>query len=267
MKELYIRGISGLLYVALILGSVFIDQFIYTLVILIFSILAIIEFQRLVAHKSYMPVAIVILLFYNFFQSKIETPDLKYPLVSVFIAHIFLIYWLFSNKSIQLGYLSKTLLTLLYLGLGCFFIIALGGNADVFQPQNILLFFVLIWTNNSFAYLVGRKLGQKPLFPRVSPKKTWEGFLGGLIISVTSAYIFQYFHAEKPLGFYVIIAFFVSIFATVGDLIQSQFKRFAKVKDSGSLIPGHGGFFDRMDSAIFTAPWFYLLVNFDEYVS
>ena len=267
MKELYIRGISGLLYVALILGSVFIDQFIYTLVILIFSILAIIEFQRLVAHKSYMPVAIVILLFYNFFQSKIETPYLKYPLVSVFMAHIFLIYWLFSNKSIQLGYLSKTLLTLLYLGLGCFFIIALGGNADVFQPQNILLFFVLIWTNNSFAYLVGRKLGQKPLFPRVSPKKTWEGLIGGLIFTFITSYIFQNFYPEQSMGYYITLALLTSVLATFGDLIQSQFKRYAKVKDSGSLIPGHGGFFDRMDSAIFVAPWFYLLLNFKEYVS
>ena len=171
MKELYIRGISGLLYVALILGSVFFDQLLYTIVIMIFSSLAMIEFQRLVNHKSYMPIALVILLVYNFYQSKIDTPELQYPLLSVFMAHTFVMYWLFSNKPIQLGYLSKTLLTLFYIGMGCFFIIALGGNADQFQPKNILLFFVLIWTNNSFAYLVGRKLGKNPLFSRVSLHK------------------------------------------------------------------------------------------------
>ncbi len=267
MKEFYIRGISGLLYVALILGSVFLDQLLYTIVILAFSSLAMIEFQRLVNHKSYMPIALVILLVYNFYQSKIYTGELIYPLLSVFVAHGFLIYWLFSNKTIKLGYLSKTLLTLFYIGMGCFFIIVLGGNADLFQPKNILLFFVLTWANNSFAYLVGSKLGKNPLFSRVSPKKTWEGLIGGLIFTFITAYIFQNFYPEQSVGSYITVAFLTSVLATFGDLIQSQFKRYAKVKDSGSLIPGHGGFFDRMDSAIFVAPWFYLLVNFKEYVS
>ncbi|MEK9517417.1 MAG: phosphatidate cytidylyltransferase [Flavobacteriaceae bacterium] len=267
MRELYIRGISGLLYVALILGSVFYDQLIFTLVILIFSGLAMIEFQRLVEHKSYMPIALVILLVYNFYQSKIDSPELKYPLLSVFMAHVFLMYWLFSKKAIQLGYLSKTLLTLFYIGLGCFFIIALVGNADQFQPKNILLFFVLIWINNSFAYLIGKKLGKTPLFSRVSPKKTWEGCFGGLVFSLITASVFQYFYSDQSIGYYLITALVTSVLATLGDLIQSQFKRYANVKDSGSLIPGHGGFFDRMDSAIFVAPWFYLLLNFKEYVS
>ena len=267
MKELYIRGISGILYVALILGSVLYDKLIFTLVILIFSGLAMFEFQRLVNHKSYMPIALVILLVYNFYQSNIDTPELYYPLISVFMAHTFVMYWLFSDKAIQFGYLSKTLLTIFYLGMGCFFIIVLGGNADQFQPKNILLFFVLIWANNSFAYLVGRKLGKKPLFPSVSPKKTWEGFIGGLIFTFITAYIFQNFYPEQSMGSYITVTFLTSVFATFGDLIQSQFKRYAKVKDSGSLIPGHGGFFDRMDSAIFVAPWFYLLLNFKEYVS
>ena len=267
MRELYIRGISGLFYAGLILGSVFYDRLIFTLVILIFSSLAMFEFQRLVTHKSYMPLALIILLVYNFYQSKINTPELLYPLLSVFMAHVFLIYWLFSNKAIPLGYLSRTLLTLFYIGLGCFFIIALAGNANQFQPKNILFFFVLIWINNSFAYLVGKKLGKNPLFLRVSPNKTWEGFIGGLIFALITSCIFQYFNADQSIMYYLTFALITSILATLGDLIQSQFKRYAKVKDSGSLIPGHGGFFDRMDSAIFVAPCFYFLLNFKEYVS
>jgi phosphatidate cytidylyltransferase len=267
MKELYIRGISGLLYVGLILGSVFFNQLLFTLVILIFSSLAIVEFQRLIDHKSYMPMALVILLIYNFYQSKIHSPELFYPLVSVFIAHIFLIYWLFSKKTIHFGYLSKTLLTLFYMGLGCFFIIALGGNGDLFQSKNILLFFLLILTNNSFAYLVGKKIGKNPLFDRISPNKSWEGFFGGIFFCLITAYIFHMFHPGSSLGFYCFTAILTGVMASVGDLIQSKFKRYAKVKDSGSLIPGHGGFYDRMDSAIFVAPWFYFLLNFKEYVS
>jgi len=188
-------------------------------------------------------------------------------LASVFIAHSFLNYWLYSNKSIQLGYMSKTLLTLFYLGLGCFFILAIGGNKDQYEPKNILLFFVMIWTNNSFAYLVGKKVGKKPLFSSISPNKTWEGFYGGLGFSIIIAYFFWQFYSEFSIGFYMIIALIISVLSTIGDLIQSRFKRYANVKDSGALIPGHGGFFDRMDSAIFVSPWFYLLLNLKEYVS
>tara|TARA_B100001175_G_C19510374_1_gene643423 strand:- start:1225 stop:2028 length:804 start_codon:yes stop_codon:yes gene_type:complete len=267
MRELYIRGISGLFYVALIIGSVFYDRLHYTIVILIFSGLAMIEFQRLVGHKSYMPIALFILLVYNFYQSKIDSPELLYPLLSVFMAHLFLIYWLISNREIKLGYLSKTILSLFYLGMGCFFIIALGGNADHFQSKNVLLFFVLIWSNNSFAYLTGKQMGKNLLFSRVSPKKTWEGFIGGLVFTLMAAFIFQNFYPERSIVLYIIFALITSVLATFGDLIQSHFKRFANVKDSGSLIPGHGGFFDRMDSAIFVGPWFYLLLNFKEYVS
>jgi len=267
MRELFVRGISGLFYVGLILGSVYYDRLIFTLVILIFSGLAMVEFQRLVNHKSYMSIALAILLAYNFYQSKINTPELFYPLLSVFMAHVFLIYWLYSKKSISLGYLSRTLLSLFYIGLGCFFIIALAGNVNQYQPQNILLFFVLIWINNSCAYFIGKKLGKNPLFLRVSPKKTWEGFVGGLIFTLITALIFHHFYANQSILYYLIIALITSVLATLGDLIQSLFKRYAKVKDSGSLIPGHGGFFDRMDSAIFVAPWFYLLLNYKEYVS
>lgn len=267
MKELYIRGISGGLYVALIVGSVFTHQLLFTLTILLFSTLAIIEFQRLIHHKSYMPMALVILLVYNFYQSKIEVSDLLYPLISIFIAHFFLLYWLFTQKKIQFGYLSKTLLTLFYVGLGCFFIITLGGSGSDYHPEDVLLFYLLIWTNNSFAYLVGKKFGKKPLYAAISPKKSWEGFFGGLIFCGITALIFWQFYPEKSLSLYILTAIVTACLASIGDLIQSQFKRQAMVKDSGSLIPGHGGFFDRMDSAIFTAPWFYLILNFKEYVS
>ena len=101
MKELYVRGISGLLYATLILGSVLFHQLSFTLIILLFSTLAIIEFQRLIDHKSYMPMALVVLLVYNFYQSKINTPELFYPLISVLIAHVFLVYWLFTPRTIQ----------------------------------------------------------------------------------------------------------------------------------------------------------------------
>ena len=88
-----------------------------------------------------------------------------------------------------------------------------------------------------------------------------EGFLGGLIFTIIAAFIIYYYKADFLLNFYLIYAILITVLATLGDLIQSKFKRHANVKDSGSLIPGHGGFFDRMDSVIFSAPWIYFFVK------
>ena len=163
-------------YATLITGSLLYNHLAFTLVILVFTGLAMVEFQRLIDLKSYMPIALIILLVYNFFQSKINTLELLYPLVSVFIAHSFLIYWLYSNKSIQLRYLSKILLTLFYMGLGCFFIIAIAGNTDKYEPKNILLFFALIWTNNSLCLFGWKESGEKTSFLSYIPQQNMGRF-------------------------------------------------------------------------------------------
>lgn len=267
MKELVVRGVSGVLYVALITTALFITQVSFTIVLLIFSTLAIVEFQRLIKHRSFLAFAVLLLLVYNFNRSKIDQLTLIYPLVVNFICQLILLFWLFKNKTFKLNYTYKSILTVCYLAFGCFFIIALAGTSENYEPKNALLFYIFIWSNNSFAYLVGKKLGKKPLFPGISPNKTWEGFLGGLFFSIISAIIFHRFNSDFSLGIYIVFAILIAILATVGDLVQSKFKRYAAVKDSGSLIPGHGGFFDRMDSAIFAAPWIYFLINFYHYVS
>ena len=151
--------------------------------------------------------------------------------------------------------------------IGLFFIIALAGTGENYNPTEVFLFFILVWVNNSFAYLIGKKVGKRPLFKSISPKKTWEGFLGGLLFTVIAAIIIYYYKADFSLNFYLIYAILITVLATFGDLIQSKFKRQANVKDSGSLIPGHGGFFDRMDSVIFCAPWIYFFVKLNQYVS
>jgi phosphatidate cytidylyltransferase len=127
--------------------------------------------------------------------------------------------------------------------------------------------FVLIWINDSFAYLIGSNFGRQKLFESVSPKKTVEGFLGGVFFSAIGSYfIFKY---TNNLGFsnWLIISVIISVFGTIGDLIESKYKRQANVKDSGNLMPGHGGLLDRLDSAIFVAPFIYLFLKILNYVS
>jgi phosphatidate cytidylyltransferase len=124
----------------------------------------------------------------------------------------------------------------------------------------------LIWTNDTFAYLVGKNFGKNKLFPSVSPKKTIEGFMGGVVFTCIASVLLSKFYIESTILYiWIIIAIIVSFFSTLGDLIQSKFKRVAGVKDSGNIMPGHGGILDRLDSIIFVVPFinlFYLILYY-----
>jgi CDP-diglyceride synthetase len=127
----------------------------------------------------------------------------------------------------------------------------------LYSQKIILFIFILTWTFDTFAYLFGVKYGKHKIMPSISPKKSWEGFAGGLLLTliVTSVLIKIGFLPENGsyLNFYS-TAFFIPFTATLGDFIESHFKRQAGVKDSGNFIPGHGGILDRMDAFMITIP-------------
>jgi phosphatidate cytidylyltransferase len=139
-----------------------------------------------------------------------------------------------------------------------------------YNPKILISIFILIWTNDSFAYIVGKSIGKTKLFERISPKKTIEGFIGGVAFAVLASYLISKYYiqiAEGKVFIWIIIALIVGIFGTIGDLIESKFKRFAGVKDSGKIMPGHGGVLDRLDSVIFVAPIVFLFYQILNYVS
>lgn len=131
----------------------------------------------------------------------------------------------------------------------------------IFSPGIIIGFFILIWANDTGAYLTGMSFGRHKLMERISPKKTWEGFIGGIIIAVFAAWFLSGWLGVVDKIHWVIIALIVSIAGTYGDLIESMLKRSIGVKDSGSIMPGHGGFLDRFDSAIVSFPLVYLFIS------
>jgi phosphatidate cytidylyltransferase len=130
-----------------------------------------------------------------------------------------------------------------------------------FSPGIIIGFFILIWANDTGAYLTGMSFGRHKLMERISPKKTWEGFVGGIIIAALAAWFLSGWLGVVDKLHWIIIALIVSIAGTYGDLIESMLKRSTGVKDSGSIMPGHGGFLDRFDSAIVSFPLVYLFIS------
>ncbi|HRZ76081.1 MAG TPA: phosphatidate cytidylyltransferase, partial [Bacteroidales bacterium] len=147
-------------------------------------------------------------------------------------------------------------LSLTYLVLPLFILLALldPWRQGISHYAFVLGLFAMIWTFDSFAYLTGKLLGKHPLAPRISPKKTWEGFAGGLLFVILAAVLWHNWHPGPGLVAWLLLALVAGIAGTLGDLFESSLKRSAGVKDSGTLIPGHGGVLDRFDSILFAAP-------------
>jgi phosphatidate cytidylyltransferase len=130
-----------------------------------------------------------------------------------------------------------------------------------FNYELLIGFFILNWSGDTGAYLVGSAIGKNKLLERISPKKTIEGSLGGLILTVLIAYFISMVFKQVSLLDWIIVAILIVIFGTAGDLFESMIKRKAEVKDSGTLIPGHGGILDRFDSILFSAPVVFIYLN------
>jgi phosphatidate cytidylyltransferase len=133
-------------------------------------------------------------------------------------------------------------------------------NGIAFSPGIVVGFFLLIWANDTGAYLTGVSFGKHKLMETISPKKTWEGFVGGIVLALTVAWFISGWLGVVNRTAWLVISLIISVAGTYGDLIESMLKRSAGVKDSGSVMPGHGGFLDRFDSTIISFPLVYLFI-------
>ena len=189
-----------------------------------------------------------------------EVIDKVYMAVCLLVLPILGILALFnSTEKEPLSSLGTSLLGLVYCYLPLFLLFKLSVPESVSDyafsiPLGILL---LTWTLDSFAYFSGRFFGKHPLFPRISPKKTWEGAIGGAICCIAVGVGLNYWFSDTGTN-WVIIAFIISVVSQLGDLIESMFKRSRKLKDSGNILPGHGGMLDRFDGIYLSVPFIFL---------
>jgi phosphatidate cytidylyltransferase len=274
MSETVKRAISGAVYIIILLFSVSFSEQTFFLLFGIFLCLTVFEFCNLIKLNYYIPIAIALSIYS--YSYTIRSTDLytKEILALTIATSIYTLYFLFKEKYSPSSIVAKTIFLLGYIIFSFLFITKIPFGEKGYNPKIIISIFVLIWTNDTFAYLVGKSVGKHKLFERISPKKTIEGFLGGLVFAVFAGYLLSklYFnpspqHSEKSIIIWTATALIVSVFGTLGDLIESKFKRVANVKDSGKIMPGHGGILDRLDSVIFVAPFIYLFYQILNYVS
>lgn len=258
MKNILLRSLSGAIYVALIVAGVLISKWTVLALCLFLVILAQIEYFTLSHHND-------------------EKRKNSICLVDTLGAMILVAgVWAYSNLNSAVGlagylvyllgrlimqlYISKDtpLANLAYSFMGQLYIALPISLLPLLTPHIALAMFIFIWLNDTGAFIVGCSIGRHPLFPRISPKKSWEGFWGGVVFCIAAALVFGtlwpgYF-MNVPIGKLVGMAVTVSLFATWGDLVESLLKRTLHVKDSGNIMPGHGGILDRIDSLLCVLP-------------
>jgi len=166
------------------------------------------------------------------------------------------------KKNYPSNTIQKLDISIRYLLLSFTFLILLPFINGGYEASVILSLIIFIWVNDSFAFFVGKNLGKRKLFESVSPKKTIEGFLGGVFFTLITAFLVSYFCDFLSLTNLLVISLIASILGTIGDLVESKFKRQANTKDSGTIMPGHGGILDRLDSLLFVAPFVYLYIHY-----
>jgi len=267
MREILRRSLTGAVYIILLLSAVFLNSDAFDFLFMTFGLACLYEYKRLVALKGYHIFIAYLALWWVFIYLTNDTGLINVLMFITITVDIALLFYLFLKKEKRFSTLQKFIIGLFYIGGGCIFLTMIPYKDDDFAKLLIMGVFILIWVNDSFAYIVGKSLGRTKLYPSISPKKTVEGTMGGFIFAMGAAYIMGLYEPLISVGQWMILAAVIVIAGSLGDLLESKFKRSAGVKDSGAILPGHGGMLDRLDSLVFAAPFAYLTLIIFAYVS
>jgi len=264
LKEFIQRTLSGAIFVAIMLTAIWYHAYSLVALLMFLGVVALTEFfnmNRLHEKKSLRFIILVgglCILLINFLVASGWFKPV-YLLADIAIMMVLQILPMLMDKTenfnrsfaFTTSALVYVLLPLSLIPFICF----LSGEYDF---RLMFGFFILLWTFDSFAYLTGVLIGKHRILPAISPKKSWEGFAGGLVFSVAMAYPVSLVFPILPFPEWMGLAIIIVVFGTLGDFLESSLKRNAGIKDSGRILPGHGGILDRFDSVLFSIPFFYL---------
>lgn len=269
-KNLVVRSLSGLVYVGLIIGAIVWGSFGLPLLTSILVVAASFELENntIARHNSgnwtytwLIDAAMLVALQWVFYIKGTVAPEIVWVVLMLlrFILQIFI------EQNKPLRSISISVFSQLYLGFPLMMLVA-GREFVSLNPWVLVCAIAMIWINDTGAYLVGSLFGRHKLIPRLSPNKSWEGFLGGLLFNFGFAFIFFYcfklnqYPVISNVQGWIFIGICVTVMATLGDLFESMLKRSLGIKDFSNFIPGHGGVLDRIDSLLFVIPGVALLV-------
>ena len=270
MKNFIIRTLTGVLFVAVLVGCILYSPTTFTMLFALITGLAVWEFGTLINNSGQ---AVInrpicgfagVYLFFDFmgyneglFGAEAFVPYLLL-IIYLLVAELYknrpnpIANWAYSMMSQLYVALPFALLSVLY-----FYpiqVIREGELTTGITPILSLSVFIFLWASDSGAYLVGSLFGKHRLFERISPKKSWEGFFGGAALAILASWVLAYFFPIMTLPYWIGMALVVVVFGTWGDLVESLLKRQIGIKDSGNILPGHGGILDRFDSAMLAIP-------------
>ncbi|MEH6765672.1 MAG: phosphatidate cytidylyltransferase [Aequorivita antarctica] len=277
MKEILVRTLSGVLYISIIIFAMFTSREWFMGLFFVLAVITLSEYLKLVHLTSYLAYFLLAAAFYFLSYNVFEDNAVYLLLILSGFVNLFLLKDVLWTSKIPMFEKKKYVTVVFYIISGFVFLtlIPIMNIDGRFMPEIIVAVFIQVWSNDTFAYLIGKNLGKRKLLERISPKKTVEGFVGGMLGALLAGFVifkvlenYRPMDAEKyPLWVWIVMAIIVAVFGTIGDLIQSKFKRQAGVKDSGIIMPGHGGLYDRLDSIIYASPFIYAFLLIVDNVS
>jgi phosphatidate cytidylyltransferase len=269
VKNIIIRTLTGIIYITIILGGLFVHPNIFLCVFGILLSLTLWEFYTITGIKKWRRVIAVgggVYLFGASFFYASDCADGRVFLPCMFYIMFVLISELYNKKNVDhIRSCAYIILGQVYCAIPFAllnFLVFLPGKG--YTPWLVLALFAFVWINDTGAFLVGRTIGKHRLFERISPKKSWEGFAGGMLLTMGASLIPAHIHIYNSMinaQTWLCISVLIVVFATWGDLVESLLKRTIGVKDTGALLPGHGGMLDRLDSILMTIPALYIFIR------
>lgn len=253
------RAITGFFFLLVMMASLLLGAVVFTAFYISLSILCLIEFFTMVKTTGIRPHRTIgyiaaIIMFASVAAKHFFEFESKWLLINIPVFFMIFIRELYKKSEIPFSNIAYTFLGLIYVIIPFIFFYNIAYISGVYNFHLSLGFFLMLWANDTGAYIFGVKFGNKRLFERHSPKKSWEGFFGGVLTSVAVAAVLSRYFLEYDLYQWMTMATLISCTGTMGDLVESMFKRSLHVKDSGTLLPGHGGVLDRFDGLLLSAP-------------
>ncbi len=258
------RAITALFFVLALLGSIAFNQLTFSALFLFFTIVGLWEFytiSRLGENnpQKYVGSILGAAVFIAF--TLISMGKQNGMLLMLFLPFIYLIFVfeLFRKNKNPFRNIAYTILGIVYVAVPFALLnfISISSYTGAYEPRILIGILLILWASDTGAYLVGSRIGKRKLFERISPKKSWEGSFGGALLSLLAAYVDSKLFDVLPMSHWFVIAFIIVVMGTLGDLVESLYKRSKNVKDSGTILPGHGGILDRFDSLLLASPFIY----------